>query len=168
MPQIILKINKNSDVIAKGDNICCYIADSSLDKRKFEELVKTEKMVLVQGDNAESCYQKYNLDGVVVEIDTSKPIKAQLKPWREKLKKKTLGVVIPPRRHEAMLVSEIEPEFVIFNISESEKDESLIEWYNELFVLPSAVQFSGKIWPLEKIKSDFVIFDAEKFKNSGC
>ncbi len=168
MPKIILKINQNNDVIAKGDNISCYIADSSLDKAKFSEITATGKMVLAQGEKAEDCCKMYNLDGVVVEIDATKPVKAQLKPWREKFKNKTLGAVIPPRRHEAMLASEVEPEFVAFKLNEAEDDESLIEWYNELFVLPSAVLFKGKTPPLEQIKSDFVIIDAEKFENSGC
>lgn len=163
MPQIILKINQNHVKIIKDEKICCYIAWTNLDESQINELIKTQKMVLAQGENDLEFCQKYNLDGVVREIDTKKPIKAQLKPLREKLSKKTLGAIIPPRRHEAMLASEAEPEFVAFKIDNLAQAEELIDWYNELFLLPSAIEFNGEIATNDKIKTDFVIIDAEKF-----
>ena len=168
MPQIILKINSNNDKIIQDEKICCYIADTSLDKSKITEIVKSGKMVLAQGTNDFDCCQKYNLDGVVTEVDEKKPIKAQIKPLREKLNKKTLGVIIPPRRHEVMLAGEIEPEFMVLKIDNLTKFESLIDWYNDLFLLPLALEFSDEIPPLQLLKTDFVIIDAEKFENSGC
>jgi len=168
MPKIILKINKNDDNIFKNNDICCYIVDSRLESAKIKQVTATEKMVLVMGKDAESCYKKYNLDGVVVEIDPKLPVKKQLKPWREMLARKTLGAIIPPRRHEAMLASETEPEFVAFNTENPEEASELIDWYNELFLLPLAVWVKQKNIDITKINCDFVIIDAEKFENSGC
>lgn len=168
MPQIILKINSNSDKIFNNEKVCCYIADTSLDDNKIRELIKTGKMVLAQGDDDWEFCRKHNLDGIVIEIDDKKPVKSQIKPLREKLTKKTLGVVIPARRHEAMLASETEPEFVAFKIDDLAKQEDLIDWYNELFLLPLALEFRGETPPLQQLKTDFVIIDSEKFENSGC
>lgn len=168
MPQIILRINQNDNKIIADDKVCCYIAKTSLNDNKTAEIVNTGKMVLAQGDHALEFCLKNNLDGVVFEVDDKKPIKAQLKPLREKLSKKTFGVIIPPRRHEAMLASEVEPEFVALKIDDLTASQSLIDWYNELFLLPLALDFNEKIPPLQSIKTEFVIIDAEKFKNSGC
>ena len=168
MPRIILKINNESDEIALSDKISCYVVDSKLGAAKIATTVKSGKMVLAQGKEAINCVQKYNLDGVLIEVDTSKPIKSQLKPLRNQLAKKTLGVIIPPRRHEAMLASEIEPEFVVFKIDDLSVSASFLSWYNELFLLPFALQFDRNIPPLEHMNTDFVIVSAEKFKDSSC
>ena len=168
MPQIILKINQNNDKIIINDKICCYIAQTSLNDGKINELINTGKMVLAQGDNELEFCKKHNLDGVVKEIDATKPVKPQLKPLRESLGKKTLGAVIPPRRHEAMLASETEPEFVALKIDDLAKATELIDWYNELFLLPLALEFEADLPSWDKVKTDFVIIDAEKFENSGC
>jgi hypothetical protein len=100
---------------------------------------------------------------VVEEIDVSKPLKAQVKPLREALKKKTLGIIIPARRHEAMLAGEIEPEFIAFYSSDKSKDDEIISWYNELFLMPLAWVCKGKENKEKKDNVDFMIISAENF-----
>lgn len=168
MPQIILRINNEDDEIADGDDICCYILDSSLSDARFAQAAAGGKMVLTQGEKAWEVCQRHNLDGVVVKIDPSRPVKVQIKPLREKLAHKTLGVIIPPRRHEAMLASEVEPEFVAFDLSGGNINIELIDWYNDLFLLPSALDFADAAPDMPSLKSDFVIINAQKSKNSGC
>ena len=168
MPKIILNIQKNEDIIAKDENIACYIVSDTLAETKIKEVVTTGKMVLVEGKSALDVCQKMGLDGVVMQVDTQKPLKVQIKPLREKLKKKTLGVLIPARRHEAMLVGETEPDFIAFELCEGEHDAEVINWYNELFLIPCAAVLpeTGKL--PNAFDVDFVIINAKKFENFGC
>lgn len=166
MPQIILFVENSDDKIIRSDAVSCYIAADTLPKEKIAELIGTGKMVLCRGDNALDICRSNNLDGMVKEIDVKKPVKVQLKPLREALKKKTLGVIIPARRHEAMLAGEVEPDFIAFYSNNKEHDAELLTWYNDLFLMPSA-------W-VAKDKSDmnadvdFVIVSAKNFENFGC
>ena len=125
--------------------------------------VATNKMVLVKGDNALEKCKEYNLDGVVKQIDTSKPLKVQVKSLREALKKKTLGVIIPARRHEAMLAGEVEPEFIAFYSDNKDKDDDIISWYNDLFLMPLAWVCETSIDSRKKDMVDFMIVSAENF-----
>lgn len=168
MPQIILKINSADDKIIINDKVCCYLAASNLPVAVIAKLSASGKMVLVYGDNALEVCRNQNLDGVFIKVDVSHPIKAQLKPLREKLKGKTLGVLIPPRRHEAMLASEIEPEVVAFDMSDNLSHDEMIAWYEELFLLPLALYYEQPPANLDSLGSDFVIINAQKNKDSGC
>lgn len=168
MPQIILKINSADDRIITDDNICCYIAASDLPAAVISKLISIGKMVLAYGDNALEFCRNHKLDGVFIKVDTSRPIKSQLKPLREALKGKTLGALIPPRRHEAMLTSEVEPEVVAFDMSDGIPHNEIISWYEELFLLPCALYYEQAPADISSIKSDFVIINAQKNKDSGC
>ena len=111
--------------------------------------------------------KEFNLDGVIKQIDTSKPVKIQLKSLRESLKKKTLGVIVPARRHEAMLAGEVEPEFITFYSDNIASAQDVISWYNEFFLIPLAWQMSDKEKTFDNINADFVIIKAKNFKNFG-
>ena len=120
------------------------------------------------GPDALDICRKYNLDGLIKEIDVTKPVKAQLKPLREELKKKTLGVIIPARRHEAMLAGEVEPEFIAFKQTNSTDLDEVVSWYNDLFLIPLALvaDIKDRINQLPEV--DFVIVEAKNFENFGC
>ena len=163
MQNIILRVKKHSDKISNHDQICCYCLSDDLPKSKFEEAASTGKMVLVEGDKALEKCKEYNLDGVVKEIDVSKPLKSQVKFLRESLKKKTLGIIIPARRHEAMLAGEIEPEFIAFYSNDKTKDDEVISWYNDLFLMPLAWVCDAKENSEKKDDVDFNIISAENF-----
>ena len=166
MPRIILFVENAGDKIASSDKIACYIAADTLPAAKIKELAASKKMVLCIGDKALEICKEYNLDGVVKEIDVKKPVKAQLKPLREALRKKTLGVIIPARRHEAMLAGEAEPEFIAFYPLENGHDAELLSWYNDLFLIPAAWVVDGR----EDLAADvdFLIVKAKNFENFGC
>ena len=163
MPNIILRITKQSDKIFKNEDICCYCLSDSFPKALFDEAVATGKMVLVEGNKALEKCKEYNLDGVVKEVDVSKPLKAQVKALREALKKKTLGIIIPARRHEAMLAGETEPEFIAFYSNNEDKDDELISWYNDLFLIPLAWVCSDKQDKEKNRDVDFMMVSAEDF-----
>ena len=168
MPQIILYIKKNTDHIFCSDKISCYIVDDTLPAATIKQVQATDKMVLAMGPDALDICRKYNLDGLIKEIDVTKPVKAQLKPLREELKKKTLGVIIPARRHEAMLAGEVEPEFIAFKQTNSTDLDEVVFWYNDLFLIPLALvaDIKDRINQLPEV--DFVIVEAKNFENFGC
>lgn len=162
MPQIILKINSADDNIVNNADICCYIVASDLPLSVVNKIVAAGKMVLAFGDDALDKCRQCNLDGVFASVDVTRPIKAQLKPLREALKGKTLGVLLPPRRHEAMLASEVEPEMVAFDMSDNLPHDDFISWYEELFLLPFALSYDAAPADIKSVKSDFVIINAKK------
>ena len=166
MPQIILFVENAGDKIAVSDKIACYIAADTLPAAKIEELVSLKKMVLCCGERALEVCKEHNLDGVVKEIDVKKPVKTQIKPLREALKKKTLGVIVPARRHEAMLAGETEPEFIAFYPLENGHEAELLSWYNDLFLIPAAWVADSR----EDLAADvdFLIVKAKNFENFGC
>ncbi|MBE6453769.1 MAG: hypothetical protein E7017_02650 [Alphaproteobacteria bacterium] len=168
MPQIILFIENDEDAIFQNDDISCYILSDTISNTKFTQAVATGKMVLSYGDNALEKCKELRLDGVVKKIDVSKPVKIQLKNLRENLKHKTLGVIIPARRHEAMLAGEIEPEFIAFSSNEKGTDCEIIDWYNELFLIPLAWIGANNIAEIPKADVDFVIVNSKNFENFGC
>lgn len=168
MPQIILFIKNDQDIIHTNSDISCYILSDSLSIAKFQEAISTGKMVLVTGNNALEKCKELNLDGIVKEIDVSKPIKLQLKHLRETLKKKTLGAIIPARRHEAMLAGEVEPDFIAFYSDNPNKDEEIISWYSDLFLIPLAWVVNDNSSKTNIPNTDFIILDTKKFENFGC
>ncbi len=163
MPQIILTL-QNTDQLIINDQICCYLITDDFPASKIEEVVNTGKMVLVRGDRSLDICLKYNLDGVVKEIDATKPVKIQLKKLREDLRKKTLGVIIPARRHEAMLTGEVEPDFIAFRSFDPKRDADVISWYNELFLIPSAWMYETEGCSNEINSVDFIVVDSKKIK----
>jgi hypothetical protein len=164
MPQIILSITADNDKIACSDDIACYIVADNLAATTINQVVATGKMVLAQGAQALEICNKYNLDGVVKEIDATKPLKPQAKPLREKLKKKTLGIIVPARRHEAMLAGEVEPEFIAFKPENLAVSKEIIDWYNEFFLIPLAVVMPDEVSSAAEVNADFVIIKALKAK----
>lgn len=168
MPQIILKIDDKNDKVFEDEKIACYIINSEIEKNKIIEAVNTNKMVLAYGKDADICCMKYNLDGIVATFDKAKPIKAQLKPLREKLKGKTLGIITPPCRHEIMLCGEVEPDFMVISVDNVEKNKEIVDWYNELFLLPLALDFGNNFANAKTFNADFVIINAQNFENYSC
>ncbi len=168
MPQVILYIENLEDKIIVSDAISCYVVNSDLPQSKIKEVQAQGKMVLSFGPKALDVCLKYNLDGVIKEVDPSKPVKPQLRPLREKLRRKTLGIIIPLRRHEAMLASEIEPEFIAFKPFKAEQDREIIDWYNDLFLIPSVWVAEDEAKQTSIPDVDFVMVKAKNFENFGC
>ena len=168
MPKIILNIQTDEDIITNGENIACYIVADKLSATKIKEIIATGKMVLASGEKALDICRQYNLDGIIKQVDITKPLKIQVKPLRETLKHKTLGVIIPARRHEAMLAGETEPDFIAFSSCETKQEAEIINWYNDLFLIPCAAVVSSPKSLSGAFDIDFMIINAENFKNFGC
>lgn len=171
MSKIILKIESENAKIYRDENICCYLVNSALSVDFIKSFADSDKMLLLYGENAPALCKSLNTDGLVWELDTSLPIKAQIIRIREIAgPRKILGTVIPPRRHEAMLVSETEPEFVVFKFSEADSAAALkvVGWYNELFLIQSAIDLSEGLQDVKAFEPDFVIINSADYENFGC
>ena len=170
MPQIILKINNEKDKIYEADDICCYIASTSLSNSILDKIIKTNKLLLWQGEKAEDKIENTG-NGIVISTNSREPIKAQLKSIRKQLKRpKILGAIIEPSRHEAMLASEIEPEFVAIRIRQENiaKAKEIIAWYNELFLIQIAADMSEYKGSKDDFDVDFVIINSQDYANFSC
>ena len=81
-----------------------------------------------------------------------------------------MGTVIVPRRHEAMLVSETEPEFVAFKFPQESAAPAaeVVKWYNDLFLIQSAVDLTDGLQDIAAFDPDFVIINSRDYKDFGC
>ncbi len=171
MPQFILNINSTSDTVFRDGNICCYLLSENLPDGYVQSFSAEGRLVLLGGKNAAERCRSLNVDGVVADISSDYPIKAQVSKISEKLGKgKVLGTVVCARRHEAMLVSETEPQFVAFRFAPEEKEKAreLIAWYNDLFLIQSAVDLRDGLQNLNGVDTDFVIINSHDYKDFGC
>lgn len=171
MPKIILKINSAADTVYDSDDVCCYLAAASLPEDVLEKCQKTGKMVLLCGEGAAEKCKALGLDGMVVEPDVQKPLKVQVKKEQSVIGvHKALGIVIPARRHEAMLAGETEPDFVAFKYAPEDSAAALevIRWYNELFLIQSAVDLTSGLQDTTGADVDFVIINSRDYKDFGC
>ena len=120
---------------------------------------------LVLTDDAEFC-RLNRLDGVLADFSKSEHIAADFEILRHGLEDKFFGLICRNRRHEAMLVSECEPDFVVFKgyHDGQEKVKELTAWYNEMFLLQSALLLCEDGVDFASFETDFVIMDDTKYK----
>lgn len=171
MPQFILKINSADDQIYDDEKIVCYVADAALPDSLLARLNSGSRMLLLSGHRAAERCRELKADGVLVELDPSKPVKAQLEKHRAAAAENALIVpVIPPRRHEAMLAAETEPPFVAFAVTAAGRDAVLpvLKWYNELFLIQSAVDLTAGPADISGWDADFIIINSADYADFSC
>lgn len=170
MQNFIVKITKPDDSLLDDNTLQCFILSSALDDKFINFFADKAKNLdkLVLTDNVESCL-KHNLDGVVIDLSKSENIAVDYKQQTARLKKKFIGVICRNRRHEAMLISECEPDFVIFKAWKDgiEKVKDLTDWYVEFFLIQSAVMAAEDGVDTSLFKTDFIIINDEQYKNSN-
>ena len=109
--------------------------------------------------------EEKNADGVVIEIVEDIPHKKKISELRSKIGKgRFIGIICPLQRHAAMLVSETEPEFVAFRVDDRDKAAEIISWYNELFLIQSAVLSGKEKCDLREFDTDFLILTPQEYK----
>lgn len=167
MQKFIVKITQENDALLNDDDLGCFILSDSLkDAFCFSALQKAQKNgKLVLSESVEKCLA-YGTDGVLLDFSASQNIAKDYAQQTQKLKKKIVGAICRNRRHEAMLVSECEPDFVVFKCWHDgwEKIKELTDWYGEMFLIQSALM------PVEDLnfdtfKTDFVILTDKTYKN---
>lgn len=172
MQKFILTINEPNETIIADEQVVCYVLSTTLSLPIIEQYIQkirqTGALVLLCGEKSLELCRKYNCDGVIVEVNDKTPYKKQILPLREQLgSKKVIGVVVPLSRHATMIVGETEPEFIAFRVDSSDdlsKAQNLIEWYNELFLIQSAVVGAVNISHLNTLETDFVMISPKNYK----
>lgn len=165
---IIYVCDKNFD-LKFLEKFECFLLAPNLDSHFISEFIRSaqKKNKLILTSSVVDCLA-YFADGVLLDLSKSENIKADFKKQTKDLKSKIIGLITRNRRHEAMLVSECEPDFVVFRAwnEGQEKVQELTDWYNEMFLIQSAL-FPVEDVSYEKFKTDFVIIKPDQIKNAG-
>ena len=163
MQKIIYRIDAViPDLLDKSDAEC-YILNDGLDesycRQVIDKAARLDKIILFYGENAVDICKKYGADGVVVDLGAEK-LKEQTENLRKTLGKgKFIGLITRNRKHESMLVSEVEPDFVIFKVWKDgfENVKNLTDWYQEFFLIQSAAWLMEDGIDDKMLKTDFII-----------
>ena len=163
MPKFIIKIEEKDTDFINNDDICCYIADEKSDKKVLAFAIASDKLVL--GANIDFSNTE-DLDGVMIRHSVDEKFAKYIKPVQKQFKNKFMGIYCNPSRHEAMIASEAEPDFVAFDVNEENAAEALevMSWYAELFLIQSAVTYFEKIDKKLLDFADFVILNTSDYK----
>lgn len=171
MPNFILNIRSADDELFLSDSsVQCFLLNSEIEQDNLRKICKclleAGKIVLLAGKRALDLYGTLKADGVVLDLSASSDIKADITAARNVMKGGILGVVSRNRRHEAMLVSENEPDFIVFKIwhDGAEQTRGLSEWYNEFFLLQQAVMPQDNGADFEQYPADMAILTPQDYK----
>ena len=162
MQNFIIKLTQKNINLLENKDVGCYIISSEMTdnmiKQAVEKVHSLNKLILVSGDNAEDLYQKYQTDGFILDCSTANSPAKIVKAARKNAPQAIIGVISRNRRHEAMLISECEPDFIIFRLwyEGLEKNLELLQWYSDLFLIQCAALPEEEI-PLKNISADFII-----------
>lgn len=168
MQNFIIRITQKNTNLLNDEKIGCFILPDTVSAEFAEKFInlahQKEKLVLVCGNNALHFYKQFNPDGLILNTIKQDNPRKYIEDIRSQAKKAVIGAISRNRRHEAMLVSEAEPDFIIFQVWKDglQNNLELLDWYNEFFLIQNAA------WPQEDIdtntiKSDFVILDDTKY-----
>ena len=169
MQNFIIRITQENTKLLKNPDIGCFILPTSCSAEFatnfVEEAQKAGKLVLCEGENVVDFYKKFNTDGLILNTVKENNPKKLIKQVQSLAPKAILGIVTRNRRHEAMLVSECEPDFVIFKFWKDgfENNAELLNWYAELFLIQNAAQIEEDI-DYSSLNADFIIIDDSQFK----
>lgn len=164
MQKNIIRIDDENSNIWENMTEECYVLNVALDDSFCQKFIakaaQNEQIVLFYGEGAVSSAKKYAADGVVLDLG-SDDVKEKLKTIRKELSPKSIvGLFTRNRRHESMLVSEAEPDFIVFKVWKDgfENIKELTNWYADFFLIQSAAwemeDFGGEI---NDLRTDFII-----------
>lgn len=169
MHKFIVSITKEDFRLIEDDKLECYLIDSKQEEISslIERIKQKNKIVLISGEDACDICKKHNADGVLVDFSKSEHCTKDVNFARKQIGDKVLGVISRNRRHEAMLISECEPDFVVFKAWNQgiEQVKELVSWYNEMFLIQSAVVLQEEIENLKDFDCDIIIGNKEDYKN---
>lgn len=128
--------------------------------REFVEKAAAEsRIVLFYGEGAVKTAVHLGADGVILDLGVE-GLKEKMAAVRKELGKSgVVGLFTRNRRHESMIVSEAEPDFVVFKVWKDgfESVRELTDWYNDFFLIQSAAWIMEDGVPTEELRTDFVI-----------
>lgn len=167
MQKFIINITTQNFDLLQDKALECFILPQNLPQGFIQEFAKAAKALdkIVLSDEPKTCNQNH-LDGVIVDFSKSENIATDFRALKQNLQNKFIGIISRNRRHEAMLISECEPDFVIFQAyREGIKNiKELCRWYNEMFLLQSALWIREDGIAIDGHETDFLILDDIKYK----
>ena len=171
MQKFIVRLSEENQNLIDSSEIECFVLDSELPKELNKNLanqLKTQgKIILSIGNKALELCQDLALDGVIVDMSQTPHAKAFIDDLRKQLGKDAIiGAITRNRRHEAMIISEAEPDFLIFQAWKDGQPQvaELVKWYNELFLIQSAVLLREDDVSFSDFECDIVIISDKEYK----
>ncbi len=171
MQKNIVRVDEINEKILENMGEECYVLNAALDEaccRIFiAKAAEGEKLVLFYGDNAVAAAKAYGADGVILDLG-AEDVKDKLGNVRKELGKGSIvGLFTRNRRHESMLVSEAEPDFVVFKVWNDgiESVKELTDWYADFFLIQSAAWVMEEEVDTSALRTDFVIKKTCNFVN---
>lgn len=166
MQKFIIKLNKNNLHLMQNPRAECFLlpeeSSAAFVQKSVMAAQNADKLLL--GANRQMCV-KHNLDGFIADFSKSENIAKDYAELTKGLKGKIIGGICRNRRHEAMILSECEPDFIVFRAwrDGAEKVRELCDWYNEFFLIQSALLPMDEDVDCSTFKTDFVIVNSDKF-----
>ena len=161
--QKIIRVDEEKKELLSEMRADCYVLSDTLSdgfNASFVNITqKQDKIVLFYGEKAVDLCKKYGADGVIVDLE-AESIKNKMPELRKDLGKgKFVGAFTRNRRHESMLVSEAEPDFIVFKVWKEgfEQVKELVNWYNDFFLIQSGVWVMDDDVFVEELNADFAI-----------
>ena len=168
MQKFVVNLTNKDKTLIQNDDLECFVVDTKQSETEnlIREIKQRHKIVLLQGENACEMCQKYEADGVLLDFSKSEHCAKDVNFARKQIGDRVLGVISRNRRHESMLISECEPDFVVFKAWNQgiEQVKELVSWYNEMFLIQSAVILEEPINEVNDFDCDIVIGTAEDYK----
>lgn len=168
MQKLIIRITQENTKLIADSNLQCFILPDSLPQSFIADFcakAKTvEKLVLLSGEKAADLYLQKLGDGLIIDTSKDENPAKHIKEIKAKCKKSLLGVICRNRRHEAMLVSECEPDFIIFRFWKDgfAANAELLKWYSEFFLIQSAVMPEDEV-DTSNLSADFLILSDDAY-----
>lgn len=168
MQKLIIRITQENTKLIADSNLQCFILPDSLPQSFIADFcakAKTaEKLVLLSGEKAADLYLQKLGDGLIIDTSKDENPAKHIKEIKAKCKKSLLGVICRNRRHEAMLVSECEPDFIIFRFWKDgfAANAELLKWYSEFFLIQSAIQPEDEV-DTSNLSADFLILSDDAY-----
>ena len=128
----------------------CYALNAALDEEYCREFV--EKAAAESGG-------AFGSGRGILDLG-AEGLKEKMAAVRKELGKSgVVGLFTRNWRHESMIVSEAEPDFVAFKVWKDgfESVRELTDWYNDFFLIQSAAWTMEDGVPVEELRTDFVI-----------
>ena len=160
--QKIIRVDEKTDPDFE-DEAECYALAVELGEDFCRSFIRhaqmSDKIVLLYGENAAELCLNYEADGVVLDLGADE-LQEKMSALRKKLgKRKYIGLFARNRKHESMVVSEVEPDFVVFRVWKDGFDrvKELTDWYNDFFLIQSAAWLMDDDVDVSTLNTDFVI-----------
>ena len=170
MQKFIIRVTEENTSLIGDSAAECFLLDSAMDKefnRRFAaEANQAGKLVLSGGEQGAELCKELELDGVIADMSKNEKPKAEFQFLRNFLgKNAVIGAITRNRRHEAMVISEFEPDFLIFQGWNDGIDQvrELVAWYNELFLIQSAVLCREENVGFQSFDCDIVILSDREY-----